>query len=48
MLLKAGEEQVEEVDLELLARHNIKGNVLDNCPKWLVKWMALVMRFLEF
>jgi hypothetical protein len=47
VLVKSVQEITQE-DLEILARHNLKDNLLGGCPPWLVKWASLVMRFLDF
>ena len=45
ILRSAGE--VEYEDVMKCAEHNIKEGFLEGTPKWIIKWMARVLSFIE-
>ena len=47
-VLKAGSQFISQKDRELLDKHNIRSLVLDGCPRWLRKWICLILAYMDF
>jgi hypothetical protein len=48
LLLRAGEEPLTDQDRMFLGQHGIKNSVLAGLPKWIIKYISLVLEYIVF
>ena len=48
ILVRACSEKLNDEDKDLLTKHKIGPSICDGAPSWLLKWGALILRFLDF
>ena len=47
-ILKSSSQFISQSDREILERYNIRSLVLDGCPRWLKKWICLILQYMDF
>ncbi|EGR30374.1 SET domain protein, partial [Ichthyophthirius multifiliis] len=46
-LLRCSNEILNSEDLKLLEKHNMRKNITENCPSWLMKWISIILKTID-